>query len=222
MLCQTGKIAEISAKYAYKTIGSTLRIRVIRNATMSSHCRCLRTANSGGDAKLLIREGGATVAEGRQDGTKATQRNNNNKQRSSHVACHCCDKNTKKIWAEKSVGTKKSPFTCENSDGEEIGATRDDEKVCKSNILQCALSLIFDITSALVPLLYFDEIWPADRREWTNSDRGRRRQTTWLGLPVTHCFTRTVIVLTVSSPIRGQHNPLIEWWVNAHIRGRTL
>ena len=158
MLCQTGKIAEISAKYAYKTIGSTLRIRVIRNATMSSHCRCLRTANSGGDAKLLIREGGATVAEGRQDGTKATQRNNNNKQRSSHVACHCCDKNTKKICAEKSVGTKKSPVTCDNSDGQEIGAARDDEKVCKSNILQCVLSLIFHITSALVPLLYCGEI----------------------------------------------------------------
>jgi hypothetical protein len=33
-------------------------------------------------------------------------------------------------------------------------------------------------------------------------------------------FQWFVIVLTVSGRIRSQHNPSIEWWVHAHIRGR--
>ena len=158
VLCQTGKIAEISVKNVYKTIGSTPRIRVIRNPTMSSHCRCFRTTISDQNAKLLIQEGSDAVAEGRQGRTKATQRNNNNKQPTSHTVCRRCDKNTKKNCAAYSIGTEKRPYSCSNSDGQGIGAARDDVKVCKSNILHCVLSLIFDITSALVRLLYCVEI----------------------------------------------------------------
>ena len=158
MLCQTGKIAEISAKNAYKTIGSTLRIRVIRNPTMSSHCRCFRTTISDQNAKPLIQEGSTSVAEERQGGTKATQRSNNNRQLTSHTACGRCDENTEKNCPANLVGTEKCLYSCSNSDGQGIVAAIDDGKVCKSNILQCVLSLIFHITSAFVRLLYCVEI----------------------------------------------------------------
>ena len=158
MLCQAGKIGEISAKNAYKTIGSTHLIRIFRNPTMSSHCRCFRTTISDQNAKLLIQEGSNAVAEGRQGGTKATQRSNSNRQLTPHTACRRCDKNTKKICAANPVGTEKCLYSCSNSDSQGIGAARDDGKVCKSNILHCVLSLIFDITSALVRLLYCVEI----------------------------------------------------------------
>ena len=158
VLCQSWVLVQFCPKKGYKTVCYRQHAGEYREPTMSSHCRCFRTSISDQNAKLLIQEGCAAVAEGRQGGTKATQRNNNNKQPTFHTACRRCDKNTKKNCAAYSIGTEKRPYSCSNSDGQGIGAARDDVKVCKSNILHCVLSLIFDITSALVRLLYCVEI----------------------------------------------------------------
>lgn len=101
---------------------------------MSSHCRCFRTAISGTNAKLLIREGGATVAESRRAATKATQRNNNHKQREVDVACERCDKNTKKFAHGDRLEPKSTFVRVTNGDGPKIQAATDDEKVVRSNI----------------------------------------------------------------------------------------
>jgi len=105
VLCQSAENSENGQLKPKKTKCYGVLVGTNRESHMSSHCRYLRTGIMTGGAKLLIAYECAAVAEGRQGGSKATQRNNNNKQRTVHAACHRCDKNTKKYRAVKSAGT---------------------------------------------------------------------------------------------------------------------
>jgi hypothetical protein len=66
LLCQPGNQGDKNRKKLKKTEGYKVSIRDFRNEDMSNKCRHLRTRIMTEGLKLLIANGGATVAEARQ------------------------------------------------------------------------------------------------------------------------------------------------------------
>jgi len=186
---------------------------------MSNHCRRLRTAISVPDAKSLIYWRCVPVAEVRQASAMLAKANNLAVRPGHHYASGCCEHDTTD-GPGREDGPNALVVTCRSSCIGERCSANATRIHHDPRILHCVLSLIFHITSVLKRLLYCAGFSSAIGCKRIASARGNRRLATRPGLQILQRFQRFVMVLTVSSPIRGQHNPLIEWWVSARIRGR--
>ena len=92
MLCQYFDWRKNSSINLFKTVCCVCFSRSQRIRYMSSHCRHLRTRFTTAMAKLLIAEGCATVAEGRQATNRSSRRNNNFFRRKVKPTSSCCKK----------------------------------------------------------------------------------------------------------------------------------
>jgi hypothetical protein len=179
---------------------------------MSNLCRRFRTTLPPRDAKPLIRYAAGAVAEGRQHclhehgsdpGVVAVA--NTTRSGRAHVI-------VAGVRQALAGCFKRRGFHAAKQGGEnaEILVSRGfDNAHCRS----------FSTLHRHTGLFYTRPTWSAVRCGWTSAARRRWRTGARRGLPQPTSCQRFVMALTVSGRNPSQHNPPIEWWVQAHIRG---